>query len=153
MSSEVFQRSLFDALRDELSGAESLRAVLEREAEVLTSLQIEDIGAVVAQKQEMVAALQEAAERRNAAVEALGFKADASGVMAFMEQGEPTAALQGVWRRLEAEISACAELNRHNEMLNRGGQRRIQQLMRLLRGEPAEPLTYDQLARSAAAGL
>lgn len=153
MSGEVGQRSLFDALRGELSGAQSLRAVLEREAEVLTSLQVEDLNAVVEDKQTAVAALQAAATRRNQAVENLGFPGDASGVVAFMNQGEPTSALKGIWRRLEAEIAACAELNHHNEILNKGGQRRIQQLMRLLRGEPAEPLTYEQLARSPAAGL
>ncbi|MEJ2479611.1 MAG: flagellar export chaperone FlgN, partial [Acidihalobacter sp.] len=100
-----------------------------------------------------VAALQTAAERRNSAVAAWGFAGSAAGVVAFMNTREPTAELRELWRRLEAEITACAELNRHNEIVNRGGQRRIQQLMRLLRGESAEPLTYEQLARNPAAGL
>ncbi|WP_455384559.1 flagella synthesis protein FlgN [Acidihalobacter prosperus] len=153
MSSEVRQQSLFDALREELSGAQALRAVLEREADVLKSLQVDDLDAVVEDKRIAVAALQAAAEKRNAAVTMLGFAGSADGVVAFMDTGEPTAELRGLWRRLETEIGACAELNRHNEIVNRGGQRRIQQLMRLLRGESAEPLTYEQLARNPAAGL
>jgi flagellar biosynthesis protein FlgN len=153
VSSEVRQESLFDALREELSGAEALRAVLEREADVLKALEIADLDAVVDDKRVAVAALQTAAERRNSAVAALGFAGSAAGVVAFMNTREPTAELRELWRRLEAEITACAELNRHNEIVNRGGQRRIQQLMRLLRGESAEPLTYEQLARNPAAGL
>ncbi len=152
MSSEARRNLLFDTLRDELSGATALRGVLEREAEVLASLDVDDLDVVVEAKQAAVAALQVLADRRNAAVGALGFQSDAAGVVAFMRQGGQTPALQEVWRQLETEIAACSELNRHNEMLNRGGQRRIQQLMRLLRGESAEPLTYEQLARNAAAG-
>ena len=152
MSSEVRQTALFEALKDELSGATALRGVLEREAEVLTSLRVDELDVVVEAKQAAVATLQSLADRRNAAVGALGFQSDATGVVAFMRQGGPAPALQEVWRQLETEIATCSELNRHNEMLNRGGQRRIQQLMRLLRGESAEPLTYEQLARSPAVG-
>lgn len=152
MSSEARQTALYEALKDELSGATALRDVLEREAEVLTSLRVDELDVVVEAKQAAVATLQSLADRRNAAVGALGFQNDATGVVAFMRQGGPTPALQEVWRQLETEIAACSELNRHNEMLNRGGQRRIQQLMRLLRGESAEPLTYEQLARSPAVG-
>lgn len=153
MSSEARQVPLFDTLKDELSGAQALRGVLEREAEVLTSLQVDELDGVVEAKQTAVATLQTLADRRNAAVGALGFQSDATGVVTFMKQGAPTPALQELWGQLEVEITACSELNRHNEMLNRGGQRRIQQLMRLLRGESAEPLTYEQLARNPAAGI
>lgn len=142
------ERELQDALSDELAGAQALRRLLQREAEVLATLrQAEDLSEVTEQKRTAVAGLHAAAHRRDAALAALGLVADASGMEAFMA-AEASAPLRALWRRLQDEIRACADLNRRNELLNQGGQRRVRQLLRLMRGEPAEPLTYERLART-----
>lgn len=141
------QRPLLAALQTELSGAQALRGLLEHEAELLGSMQLTELEALVEAKRNAVAGLQEAAQRRNEAVAALGYAAKAEGVVAFMTEGHPVAELDALWERLKAVTAVCAELNARNERLNRGGQRQFRQLIRLMRGEPAEPLTYDELVR------
>lgn len=147
MNSQSGQQALLIELQNLLKGVSELHSILESESALLNAIQTEELVILTGAKQMCLTTLQEMTDQCHQVVATLGVQADAGGLSAFMDSDLPNPELRTVWLRLQKQIEACAEINHNNEMLNQNGQRRITQLMRLLRGESADPLTYEQLVR------
>ncbi|APZ43035.1 flagella synthesis protein FlgN [Acidihalobacter ferrooxydans] len=146
MNNEIWRYQLLQALESELSAAVALRSLLSREEATLSEGRLDDLEALIRAKEAAIENLDSASEHRTALAKGLSH---GGGVESLIEQlcgadasGHP---LQELWPRLRSEIEACAELNRQNEILNRAGQRRVKQLLRLMNGQPIDPLTYEGL--------
>ena len=141
------QKRLLSGLERLLTKMAEFRSILEQEAEYLSSVQTEELSELSQDKLACMASLQETTSLCHQEVEKLGFPGNAAGLTAFMESNKPEAELCRVWHLLKEKITICAEINQTNERLNQNGQERIQKLLRLLRGQSADPLTYEELIR------
>lgn len=137
---------LREALESELSSAIVLRNLLSRESSVLREWQPEELAALTREKETAIIKLQTASQRRIAITQALGQDGGLETLIEGLGHDDGNEPLGLLCQHLKSELEACMELNRQNEILNRSGQRRVHAVLRLLSGQPGEPLTYEDLA-------
>ncbi|WP_156782726.1 flagella synthesis protein FlgN [Acidihalobacter yilgarnensis] len=141
---------LLSILGEEFAAMTRLREILETESDALERLQVEALLSLADAKQALIQSLEASGERRAALLAGLGYGADPVGMDRYLSIAP--AEVAAAWRVLVDETTRCEALNRRNGALNNSGQRQVRRLLRVLRGEPVEPATYDRKGDSGIGG-
>ncbi|MEJ2059490.1 MAG: flagellar protein FlgN [Gammaproteobacteria bacterium] len=135
-------RELESLIAGELARARELHDLLVEEAGALARLQHERLLELVAAKQTVVEAFEALARRRHDLMRRAGWDADAAALKRLMQDSAAPPSLVRCFDQLVETTSVCADLNTRNARLNQNGEAQLLRLLRVLRGQPAEPDTY-----------
>ncbi len=144
MDPEVCREHLAEILTDEVGLLGELRALLERESEVLGTRDAVAVEKVLVARQDRMSALTRLEEQRRALCSMHGFSADRIGLEHLMMWCDPEGSLVSRLRECAKGAAACGELNDRNGTLVNAKLRRVEGLLGALTGRPATPAdTYS----------
>jgi flagella synthesis protein FlgN len=144
MDPEVCREHLAEILTDEVGLLGELRALLERESEVLGTRDAVAVEMTVIARQDRMSALTRLEEQRRALCSLHGFSADRIGLEHLMMWCDPEGSLVSRLRECAKGAAACRELNDRNGTLVNAKLRRVEGLLGAMTGRPATPAdTYS----------
>jgi flagellar biosynthesis protein FlgN len=144
MDPEVCREHLAEILTDEVGLLGELRALLERESEVLGTRDAVAVEKALIARQDRMSALTRLEEQRRALCSMHGFSADRIGLEHLMMWCDPEGSLVSRLRECAKGAAACRELNDRNGTLVNAKLRRVEGLLGALTGRPATPAdTYS----------
>jgi flagella synthesis protein FlgN len=144
MDPEVCREHLAEILTDEVGLLGELRALLERESEVLGTRDAVAVEKTVIARQDRMSALTRLEEQRRALCSLHGFSADRIGLEHLMMWCDPEGSLVSRLRECAKGAAACRELNDRNGTLVNAKLRRVEGLLGAMTGRPATPAdTYS----------
>ena len=144
MDPEVCREHLAEILTDEVGLLGELRALLERESEVLGTRDPVAVEKTLIARQDRMSALTRLEEQRRALCSMHGFSADRIGLEHLMMWCDPEGSLVSRLRECAKGAAACRELNDRNGTLVNAKLRRVEGLLGALTGRPATPAdTYS----------
>jgi flagella synthesis protein FlgN len=144
MDPEVCREHLAEVLAEEVGLLGELRALLERESEVLGSRDAVAVQQAMMARQDRMGALTRLEEQRRALCSLHGFSADRIGLEHLMMWCDPEGSLVSRLRECAKGAAACRELNDRNGTLVNAKLRRVEGLLGTLTGRPATPAdTYS----------
>ena len=144
MDPEVCREHLAEILTDEVGLLGELRALLERESEVLGTRDAVAVEKTVIARQDRMSALTRLEEQRRALCSMHGFSADRIGLEHLMMWCDPEGSLVSRLRECAKGAAACRELNDRNGTLVNAKLRRVEGLLGAMTGRPATPAdTYS----------
>jgi flagellar biosynthesis/type III secretory pathway chaperone len=153
MTNEQLLNAFRATVQASLHGAQTLEAVLEREAQALTGRDPAALEAVVKEKLALLQQLQHSVQARDRLQQAAGHPTGNPGAAALVDaSGDPT--LSADWQSLLAHAATIARLNDRNGQLAAQGQRATRQAIGILTGREATEHTYSAVKhrRRAVAG-
>ena len=144
MDPEVCREHLAEILTDEVGLLGELRALLERESEVLGTRDAVAVEKTLIARQDRMSALTRLEEQRRALCSMHGYSADRIGLEHLMMWCDPEGSLVSRLRECAKGAAACRELNDRNGTLVHAKLRRVEGLLGALTGRPATPAdTYS----------
>jgi flagellar biosynthesis protein FlgN len=144
MDPEVCREHLAEILAEEVGLLGELRALLERESEVLGTRDAIAVERTMTDRQERMSALTRLEEQRRALCSMHGFSADRMGLEHLMMWCDPEGSLVSRLRECAKGAAACRDLNDRNGTLVNAKLRRVEGLLGALTGRPAMPAdTYS----------
>ena len=144
MDPEVCREHLAEILTDEVGLLGELRALLERESEVLGTRDAVAVEKTLIARQDRMSALTRLEEQRRALCSLHGYSADRIGLEHLMMWCDPEGSLVSRLRECAKGAAACRELNDRNGTLVNAKLRRVEGLLGALTGRPATPAdTYS----------
>lgn len=146
MSSEVAQ-----SLERSVALAERLEALLLDESGALAARNAESLHQVIALKEAAAQELEAETQRQQHWIHEAQLDFTPHGLQAFLARFENAPVLEAYWKRLRETLGRCERLNRDNADLIQRQRRRVDQSLRLLRGDDGVSTTYDPSGRTASA--
>lgn len=144
MDPEVCREHLAEVLAEEVGLLGELRALLERESEVLGTRDAVAVQQTLIARQDQMGALTRLEEQRRALCSLHGFSADRIGLENLMMWCDPEGSLVSRLRECAKGAAACRELNDRNGTLVNAKLQRVEGLLGTLTGRPATPAdTYS----------
>ena len=144
MDPEVCREHLGEILVEEAGLLGELRALLEREAEVLGTRDAVAVEKTMLAREDRMGALTQLEEQRRALCSMHGFSADRIGLEHLMMWCDPEGTLVSRLRECAKGAAACRDLNDRNGTLVNAKLRRVEGLLGALTGRPAMPAdTYS----------
>ena len=144
MDPEVCREHLAEILTDEVGLLGELRALLERESEVLGTRDAVAVEKTLIARQDRMSALTRLEEQRRALCSMHGYSADRIGLEHLMMWCDPEGSLVSRLRECAKGAAACRELNDRNGTLVNAKLRRVEGLLGAMTGRPATPAdTYS----------
>ena len=144
MDPEVCREHLAEILTDEVGLLGELRALLERESEVLGTRDAVAVEKTLIARQDRMSALTRLEEQRRALCSLHGYSADRIGLEHLMMWCDPEGSLVSRLRECAKGAAACRELNDRNGTLVNAKLRRVEGLLGAMTGRPATPAdTYS----------
>ena len=144
MDPEVCREHLAEILADEVGLLGELRALLEREAEVLNTRDAVAVERAMLDRQDRMAALTRLEEQRRSLCSMHGYSADRIGLEHLMMWCDPEGTLVSRLRECAKGAAACRDLNDRNGTVVHAKLRRVEGLLGALTGRPAAPAdTYS----------
>ena len=126
---------------------ETLLSLLEREQAALKSHDRSDLSALLADKQQCTAALEQGAQLRRQLLQAAGLAGGEGAwqrALQALEQRHGCSGLCDSWSALTDLLRQCRERNEINGKMITRGQQTMNRLLNLLRGQTAAPGLYDR---------
>lgn len=157
MSSKVspkIAQQLLQAMEQDLVLASRLKAILQEEKNCLELRQYPAYQQVVKEKTELLLQLDQADHQRKLLMESLGFNADRSGFMTFLQYvpGSWKDKYMETWESLSDTMNTCARLNKVNGKILAHSQNAIERLMVIILGQGNQPSIYQANGRRSMGG-
>ena len=144
MDPEVCREHLAEVLAEEVGLLGELRALLERENEVLGTRDAVAAERAMVARQDQMGALTRLEEQRRALCSMHGYSPDRMGLENLMMWCDPEGTLVSRLRECAKGAAACRELNERNGLVVNAKLRRVEGLLGALTGRPAAPAdTYS----------
>jgi flagellar biosynthesis protein FlgN len=144
MDPEVCREHLAEVLAEEAGLLGELRALLERENEILGTRDAVAAERAVVARQDQMGALTRLEEQRRALCSMHGYSPDRMGLENLMMWCDPEGSLVSRLRACAKGAAACRELNERNGLVVTAKLRRVEGLLGALTGRPAAPAdTYS----------
>ena len=144
MDPEVCREHLAEILVEEAGLLGDLRALLEREAEILGSRDAVAVEKTMLARQDQMAALTRLEEHRRSLCSMHGYSADRMGLEHLMMWCDPEGTLVSRLRECAKAAAACRDLNDRNGTLVNAKLRRVEGMLGALTGRAATPAdTYS----------
>lgn len=142
MSTNNIHRSL----QQDIENADTLLATILTERDALASNDAEKLQAVAKTKQELAAHLEANSRARDELLQQDNIATGASGIESYISQLDETehSMVDDSWKKLQQLLEKCREQNRMNGRLIDTSQRRIQQAIALLHGQPQDEELYGR---------
>ncbi len=146
VSSSSDSEKHIDLLRQRLGQWKRLLGLLKQESKALETHDATSLIKITEEKTKILDAIHAEESSSNARAQTSG--SGKAGRSRFTEEAakEEEPELNALLKSLYAVENECMSVNRHNQILNLRGRQRLEQVLALMRGEPAEPVTYDHLA-------
>ena len=152
-----FANSPVATLADEQHAAVRLLELLKQEMTQLTEANIEALHALTKEKAGVLGRMTELAQQRHRALRAAGFDATETGMLDWVNSGQPNATDAQAWIDLLATAKSAKELNRTNGLLINRHMARNQNALNVLQGTPAGGTFYgpngQATSKTASRGL
>jgi flagella synthesis protein FlgN len=153
VSPKVAQQ-LLQAMEQDLALATRLKSILQEEKSCLELRQYPAYQQVVKAKTDLLLQLDQADHQRKQLMESMGFNADRSGFMAFL-QFVPASwkdKYLEIWESLSDTMNTCARLNKVNGKILAHSQNAIERLMVIILGQGSQPSIYQANGRRSMGG-
>ena len=148
VSPKVAQQ-LLQAMQQDLALSKRLKVLLQEEKISLEQRQYPAYQQVVKDKTQLLLQLDQADNERKHLMESMGFNADRSGFLAFV-QLVPSSWKENymrIWEELSDTMNTCARLNKVNGKILAHSQNAIERLMVIVRGNSNQPSVYQANGR------
>lgn len=131
--------------------AQQLETLLLDEARALGARDTDALHQVSTRKQQLATTLEAETQRQRQWVIEAGLTFTSEGVHDFLSRFENASELEGRWSLLHETVRRCESMNCQNADLIQRQRRRIDQSLRLLRGDDGVSTTYDPSGKTASA--
>jgi flagellar biosynthesis/type III secretory pathway chaperone len=140
-------------LTEENGCLEELAQLLEREHQILKTNDIVALQAAIKQRQACVGRIVRIEDERRSLCRMLGHTADVRGLEQLLRWCDPKGTLSADWALCTTRAKRCREFNGRNGALVHARLTRVQALLGVLTGRPAELKTYGRGASFALARI
>jgi len=131
--------------------AEQLEGLLLDEGGALGARNTDSLREIVILKEQVTRALETETQCQRQWISDAGLDFDPQGLHQYLERQPDRPRLEEQWRLLRETVRRCERLNRDNADLIQRQRRRVDQSLRLLRGDDGVSTTYDPSGRTASA--
>lgn len=142
-----FQQSL----TNDIQSTQSLLELLDQEYQSLSERKLEQLQAMLDEKQPLLQSLGQNAAVRSQILTHLGLSNDAAGFQQFAQQSSQANELIQLHKQLESLIEQCQEKNLRNGRLIRANQVSVGQALNIMRGNDS-PTLYDRSGSTTSRG-
>jgi flagellar biosynthesis protein FlgN len=149
MDPDVCREHLAEILADEAGLLEELRALLQREYEVLGTRDAVAVEQTVLARQGRVGALARLEDQRRALCSMHGYSADHAGLERLLVWCDPQGSLVHRLRECAQRAADCRDLNERNGVLVQAKLKRVEGLLGALTGRPGSADTYSATGSTA----
>jgi flagellar biosynthesis protein FlgN len=146
---ETCREHLSKLVHDEVDCLTRLADLLEREHQILTANNVVALEGAIKERQAYVGRIVRIEDERRSLCRLLGYPADAHGLERLARWCDPTGTLTAQWAVCTARAARCREANDRNGALVNARLTRVQGLLAVLTGRPAELKTYGRGASYA----
>ena len=131
---------------------QELESVMLEETRAVETHDLDTLQRVIADKQRLVAQLEEETGRQRGWVEAGRHSFTPPGMERFFTEFDDDDRLRSRWSVLHQAISRCDGMNQHNARLIERDRRRVNASLRILSGDDGSSATYDPRGRTSSGG-
>lgn len=134
-------QAVADLIDQDISLSQQFVSLLQGEREALDQRDYQRFQQLLAEKQPLLALLEQHSQQRKQQLQAMGLETEAATLELLQQQSPATA---DKWRQLEKLWLQCQQLNNDNQQAVQRTQKTVQQLLGILRGKDTSTQTYDQ---------
>jgi flagella synthesis protein FlgN len=153
MDPDLCREHLSKLLKDEVACLLQLQELLESEHRILKANDIAALQLAIKERQSCVGRIVRIEDERRSLCRMLGHAADAKGLERLLRWCDPNGTLSADWALCTTRAARCRESNDRNGALVHARLTRVQALLGVLTGRPAELKTYGRGAAFAAARI
>jgi flagellar biosynthesis protein FlgN len=153
MDQEACREHLSKLVTEELDCLARLAELLEREHQILTANSVGALENAVKERQAYVGRIVRIEDERRSLCRMLGYSADPQGLERLLRWCDPSGSLNAHWAVCTTRAARCRESNDRNGALVNARLSRVQALLAVLTGRPAELKTYGRGASFATARI
>lgn len=135
---------LIRQLTEDVNAARALLDLTQREFHALNVYQIEEIQAVLAQKQPLIIQLEQHGQERAELLQSLGLPISRQGIQKLFSQGVERSQALALADTLEHLLGLCRQANERNGRSINSTQAVLAQMLAILRGTAKTPPLYDR---------
>lgn len=144
--------ALLQLFEEDVGHAERLRGLIDDEFDALQARDLERLQTILAEKQPLLALLDQHAKMRTALMSKAGLPADRDGLEALAKRAPEGNGLVERSEVLNAALEHCRASNVRNGRLINANQAAVGQLLGILRGGNDTPSLYDRRGSTARSG-
>jgi flagella synthesis protein FlgN len=149
MDPDVCREHLSKLVTEEIDCLTRLAELLEREHQVLTANNVAALEIAINERQAYVGRIVRIEDERRSLCRMLGYPVDAQGLERLLRWCDPSGTLNAHWAVCTARAARCRESNDRNGALVHARLTRVQALLSVITGRPAELRTYGRGASFA----
>ncbi|KIQ02591.1 MULTISPECIES: flagellar protein FlgN [Pseudomonas] len=143
--------TLLDLFNEDIGHAERLLELIESEFQALSDNDLPSLQQVLADKQPLLASLDQHGKARTQILLGLHLSADRAGLQALAQRSAQGAALMAASDRLSDLLENCQSANLRNGRVIRSSQKSAEKMLGILRGNET-PSLYDSSGSTAKIG-
>lgn len=143
--------TLLDLFNEDIGHAERLLELIESEFQALSDNDLPSLQQILADKQPLLASLDQHGKARTQILLGLQLSADRAGLQALAQRSAQGAALMAASDRLSDLLEKCQSANLRNGRVIRSSQKSAEKMLGILRGNET-PSLYDSSGSTAKIG-
>ncbi|SDI27000.1 flagella synthesis protein FlgN [Pseudomonas flavescens] len=143
--------TLLDLFNEDIGHAQRLHELIECEFRALSENDLSCLQQILADKQPLLASLDQHGKARSRVLLDLNLSADLAGLKVLAERSDQGPALLDASERLSALLETCQSANLRNGRIIRSSQKSTENMLSILRGNET-PSLYDSSGSTAKIG-